>query len=98
MHIIILTLLVILTIAGLAAFLAFAIRAVVLNQRKKQPTGVDGLIGAVAKVKTPLTPSGTVSIHGELWEAILDKGQANEGEEVIITEVKDLRLRVTKNK
>jgi membrane-bound ClpP family serine protease len=90
--------LIIVLVAGVAGFLAFAIRAVVLTQRMKQPTGVDGLIGATATVKTALRPKGTVATHGELWEAILDEGQADEGEEVIITEVKGLQLRVTKNK
>ena len=83
---------------GIVAFFDFVIQAVVRTQRQKQPTGVDGLTGMVAEVRSTLNPKGTVSIHGELWEAILDEGQAEPGEEVIVTEVKGLKLRVTKNK
>ena len=83
---------------GIVAFFAFVIQAVVRTQRQKQPTGVDGLTGMVAEVRSTLNPKGTVSIHGELWEAILDEGQAEPGEEVVVTEVKGLKLRVTKNK
>jgi membrane-bound ClpP family serine protease len=47
-------------------------------------------------VKETLDPEGTVFFKGERWAAILDKGQAELGEEVIITEVDGLMLRVTK--
>jgi len=70
----------------------------VRTQRRKQPTGQEGLIGMVAEVKSALNPRGTVFVHGELWEAILDEGQADPGEEVTVTDVKGLKLRVTKNK
>jgi membrane protein implicated in regulation of membrane protease activity len=49
-----------------------------------------------AEVKLVLNPRGTVSVHGELWEAILDEGRADPGEEVTVTDVKGLKLRVTK--
>ncbi len=75
---------------------AFIIQAVVRTQRKKQPTGQEGLIDMVAVVKTPLNPRGTVFVHGELWEAILEEGQAEPGEEVIVTKVEGLKLRVKK--
>ena len=90
--------LIILIAVGVLVFLVFAIRAVVRTQRQQQPTGIDGLIGTTATVKTALHPKGTVATHGELWEAILDGGEAEVGEEVIITEVIGLRLRVTKKK
>ena len=77
-------------------FLVFALQAVVRTQRTKQPTAADGLIGMVAEVRTSLNPRGTVFVHGELWEAILDDGNADPGEEVIVNEVTGLKLRVTK--
>jgi len=84
-------------VAGaVTAFFAFIIQAVVRTQRQKQPTGQEGLIGAVAKVKSALNPKGTVFVHGELWEAILDRGKAEPGEEVTVTAVEGLKLRVTK--
>ena len=88
---------VIVIVAGaVTAFFAFIIQAVVRTQRRKQPTGQEGLIGMVAKVKIALNPKGTVSVHGELWEAILDRGKAEPGEEVTVTAVEGLKLRVTK--
>jgi membrane-bound serine protease (ClpP class) len=84
-------------VAGaVTAFFVFIVQAVVRTQRRKDPTGVDGLIGMVAEVKTALNPKGTVFLHGELWEAILDEGRADPGEEVTVTEVNGLKLRVTK--
>ena len=90
--------LIVIVVAGIVAFLVFAIHAVVRTQRGKQPTGSQGLIGKMAVVRTMLDPRGTVLLHGELWEAILDKGQADPEEEVIVTQVEGLKLRVTKNK
>lgn len=83
---------------SVGAFFIFVVQAVVRTQRRKQPTGQEGLIGMVAEVKSALNPRGTVFVHGELWEAILDEGQADPGEEVTVTDVKGLKLRVTKNK
>jgi len=88
---------VIVIVAGaVTAFFVFVVQAVVRTQRRKQPTGQEGLIGMAAEVKLVLNPRGTVSVHGELWEAILDEGRADPGEEVTVTDVKGLKLRVTK--
>ncbi|MCL0093089.1 hypothetical protein M1N92_05510 [Dehalococcoidia bacterium] len=88
---------VIVIVAGaVTAFFVFIIQAVVRTQRRKQPTGQEGLIGMVAEVKIALNPRGTVFVHGELWEAILDEGRADPGEEVTVPEVTGLKLRVTK--
>ena len=82
---------------GVAAFFVFVVQAVVRTQRGKQSTGQEGLIGMVAEVRTVLNPRGTVFVHGELWGAILDEGQAADpGEEVTVTAVEGLKLRVTK--
>jgi membrane protein implicated in regulation of membrane protease activity len=43
-----------------------------------------------------MEPKGIVRIYGEQWTAILDKGKAEPGEEVLITKVEGLKLRVTK--
>ena len=87
-----------LVIAALVLFLAFIVRAVVLSRRIRQQTGREGMVGEVAVARTPLDPRGTVFTHGELWEAILDQGRAEPGEEVVITKVEGLKLRVTKKK
>jgi membrane protein implicated in regulation of membrane protease activity len=43
-----------------------------------------------------MEPKGMVRIEGEQWAAILEKGRAEPGEEVTITKVEGLKLRVTK--
>jgi membrane-bound serine protease (ClpP class) len=79
-------------------FLAFVVRAVVLSRRMRQQTGREGMVGEVAVARTPLDPRGTVFVHGERWEAILNEGRAEPGEEVVITKVEGLKLMVTKKK
>ena len=41
-------------------------------------------------------PEAAVLVEGERWTAIADRGQAEPEEEVIITKVEGLKLRVTK--
>lgn len=88
--------LIVVVVVGVVGFLVFALYAVVRAQRSKQPTGAPGLIGKEAQVRTALDPRGTVMVHGELWEAVLDEGRAEPEEEVIITEVEGLKLKVTR--
>ena len=58
--------------------------------------GREELIGKTAEATTEMEPKGIVFIQGERWAAILDKGRVEPGEEVIITKVEGLKLRVTK--
>ncbi|MBF8304651.1 MAG: hypothetical protein HW399_1026 [Dehalococcoidia bacterium] len=56
------------------------------------------MIGMSAIARTPLEPTGEVFTHGELWQATIDEGKAEPGEEVIITKIEGLKLWVTKKK
>lgn len=85
-----------LVVGGALGFSIFILQAVVRVQRRKQPTGAEGMIGTTAVAKTRLNPKGTVMVHGELWEAILNEGEAEPGEEMTVSEVKGLKLKVTK--
>jgi membrane-bound serine protease (ClpP class) len=87
-----------LVVAALVLFLAFIVRAVVLSRRMRQQAGREGMVGEVAVARTSLDTRGTVFVHGELWEAILDQGSVEPGEEVVITRIEGLKLRVTKKK
>jgi len=78
--------------------LGLIIWAVVRGQRRKVVTGVEELIGRVAEAQTVLDPKGMVLVEGERWQARLDNGKAEPGEEVIVTEVDGLKLVVTKKK
>jgi len=78
------------------AFVVFVIGAIVRGQRRRVVTGSEALIGKTALVKTRLDPRGTVLVDGELWTATIEEDKAEPGEEVIITGVEGLKLRVTK--
>ncbi len=81
-----------------AALLALLVFVIVRGQTRKVITGREGLIGQVAVARTPLDPQGTVFCAGSLWSAISEEGQVDAGEEVEITRVEGLKLRVRKRK
>jgi membrane protein implicated in regulation of membrane protease activity len=54
------------------------------------------MIGRRAIVKTPLDPVGIVLADGTRWEATLETGRADLGEQVEITAVNGLKLTVRK--
>ncbi len=81
-----------------AISLVLVIWAIVQGQRRKVVTGVEELIGRVAEAQTVLDPKGMVLVEGEYWQARLDSGKAEPGEEVIVTEVDGLKLVVAKKK
>jgi len=80
----------------IAGFFTFALTHVLRAHRRQASTGREELSGKIALVKEDLEPEGTVLYKGELWTAVLDKGTALEGDEVIITEVDGLTLRVAR--
>jgi len=81
---------------AIAAFAIFVIGAIIRGQKRRKATGAEGMIGKIAIAKTPLDPTGTVLAEGELWTAIAEEGKIAPREEVIITKVEELKLRVTK--
>ena len=80
--------------AGIAAFCLFVIGAIIRGQRRAKATGAEGMIGKLAIAKTPLTPEGKVLAEGELWTARTEGDRIARGEEVIISKVEGLKLRV----
>ncbi|MEW5762668.1 MAG: nodulation protein NfeD [Bacillota bacterium] len=83
--------------ASILAFVAYAARAVWRGQRRRVVTGAEGLLEARAVALTPLTPHGTVLCEGERWHAVAEEGEIAAGEEVRVTGVEDLRLRVRRS-
>jgi len=81
---------------GLAtgAFFAFIIAKAVLVQRRPATTGAEGLVGALATARTDLSPTGTVYLKGEWWEAEADDTPIEAGEQVRVESVEGFRLRV----
>jgi membrane-bound serine protease (ClpP class) len=84
---------------GLAtgAFFAFIVAKAVLIQRRPATTGAEGLIGALATVRTDLAPTGTVYLKGEWWEAEADTPPIEAGEQVRVKSVDGFRVRVTRD-
>jgi membrane-bound serine protease (ClpP class) len=88
-------LIVVIVIFG-AALLVFIVQRVVLAHRRQVSAGREELVGKTAEVETVLDPKGIVLIEGERWAAISEKGRVKPGEEVIVTKVDGLKLRVVK--
>ncbi len=82
----------------LGGLFAFIVNRVVKAHHRQASTGREDLIGKTAVVKVALNPEGTVLFKGERWTAVSETGPVNPGEEVIITKVDGLKLRVAKNK
>jgi len=83
-------------VISITALFAFVINRVIAAHRRQATTGREELIGKKATVRTLLEPEGTIFHEGEIWRAVLDKGRAEPGEEVIITRSEGLKLYVTK--
>jgi len=79
------------------AFTIFAIERAIRAHRRQTSAGREELVGMTAEVRTTLSPKGTVFIQGEQWAAISETGRVESGEEVTITKVDGLKLRVAKN-
>jgi membrane-bound serine protease (ClpP class) len=78
------------------AVFAFVIGAIIRSQRRRPATGKEGLVGKVALARSVLDPTGMVYVEGELWTASSEAGRIETGEEVVVTKVEGLKLRVTK--
>jgi membrane-bound serine protease (ClpP class) len=78
-----------------AAFFIFAVSKAINARLRKPTTGMEGLIGEVGIVSTPISPEGKVSIHGEFWNAASDQN-IEKGEKVQVIGVDNLKLKVKK--
>ncbi|ADI00987.1 NfeD family protein [Syntrophothermus lipocalidus] len=86
--------LIVTTSAFIAALLFLLVMAVVKGQKMPVATGKETLIGAVAVARTELNPRGTVFIAGENWNALSEEGRVEAGEEVVVTGIEGLMLKV----
>jgi membrane-bound serine protease (ClpP class) len=78
-----------------SAFFIFAATMAIRARLKKPTTGMEGLIGEVGVVSTPISPEGKVSIHGEFWNAFSDQ-RIEKGDKVQVITVTNLKLKVKK--
>jgi membrane-bound serine protease (ClpP class) len=87
-------------VVGTAVFIAALFLVVVTlairAQRRRVTVGPEALIGLIGVARTELSPAGMVLVGGELWSAqVEDRSKAlAKGDEVEVTSVEGLRLRV----
>jgi len=74
----------------LAALCIVATRLAMKARRLTVQTGVEGLRGEVGVVERPLSPEGTVFVHGEIWRAVAAGGPVAAGTRVRVVGVRDM--------
>jgi len=75
------------------ALFVLTISLVIKAHKRRPATGAEGLIGLTGTAKTDIFSGGSVFLHGEIWSAWSNE-QIRKGEEVIVEEVQDLKLKV----
>jgi len=76
-----------------ALFFLFVVGAGLRAQKSAVTTGAAGLVGARGRVLHRIDPTGQIEVMGEIWNAESD-APLDAGAEVVVTEVKQLTLRV----
>ncbi|HUH33750.1 MAG TPA: NfeD family protein, partial [Daejeonella sp.] len=77
-----------------AAFFFFLVGMAVKGQKLKSMTGIEGIIGEEGEALARLEPSGTVRVHGELWNAESVSGSIERGQKIIVKAIRNLTLYV----
>jgi membrane-bound serine protease (ClpP class) len=80
--------------ATLAVLMGFAAMKIVQVRKLKPVTGQDELVGQVGVARQTLGPSGTIFVHGELWQARSKGEPIPAGEQVRVAGVDGLVLEV----
>ena len=81
-----------------ALFFLFIVGLGVRAHWTRVTTGVEGLMGARGKARTPLKPEGSVLVSGELWRAVAEPGETIEpGDEIEVVGMDGLTLRVRRH-
>jgi len=90
------TWLIIIIVVFVVAFLFIAIYWGIRAHRNRIAAGREDLVGKTASVEVALEPKGIVLVDGERWTAVIENGNAEPEEEVIVSKVEGLKLIVTK--
>jgi len=77
-----------------ALFFLLAIGIGIRAQRRKPVTGAEGIVGEEGEAVTPLSPSGNVRVHGEIWNAVASGAALPAGARVTVESVRGLTLTV----
>ena len=87
-----------LVIIIIAGFVVFAVYKIVGTYKRQATTGREDLNGKVAEARETLDPKGMIFFQGELWKAVSESGRIEAGEDVIISGIDGLVLKVKKVK
>ena len=71
--------------------------AVIPSFHRKKVAGREGMIGTQGRVVEPLTPAGTVMVHGEYWKAESVDDNIGVDENVEIVRLQGLVLKVKRD-
>ncbi len=84
------------TVGAMAGLIAWAVSAGVRAMLKPSLTGPEGMVGRLAVARSVLGPEGQVQVDGEIWRAVAEGGAIPAGEQVRVTAVDGLTLRVSR--
>lgn len=79
-----------------AGFFAFVIGLGVRAMKNPYVSGREGVVGHIGEAKSDLAPTGKVFVDGALWTATSAEGDIAKGEQVEVTEMTGLKLKVRK--
>ena len=86
---------VILTCAALTlVFFMFLVGIGVRALRSKPSTGQEGLVGEIGEAMSQLDPTGTVLVHGEIWNAVTLAGTIPPHSKIRVVKLENLTLTV----
>ncbi len=77
-----------------AAFFLFIIGLGIRAQRARPVIGQEALLGEAGISLAPLDPTGTVLLHGEIWQAVSHSGSIEKGAKVRVIDRKGFTLYV----
>ena len=80
-----------------AAFFAFVIGLGIRALKNPYVSGREGVVGHMGEARTDLTPTGKVFVDGSLWTATSTEGDIPAGEQVEVTQMRGLKLRVRRH-
>ncbi|MCI0833047.1 MAG: nodulation protein NfeD [Chloroflexi bacterium] len=83
---------------GLGAMVMFVFVNVMRIRTMPAKVGMSTFVGRTVVARSALAPEGFVMMDGEIWTAEAEEGEIEPGDNVIITQIKGLRLKVRKQK
>jgi membrane-bound serine protease (ClpP class) len=84
------------TVGATAGLVGWAVSAGVRAMLKRPVTGPESMVGRLAVTRSALGPDGQVQVDGEIWRAVAEGGAIPAGEQVRVTAVDGLTLRVSR--